>query len=100
MIDRDATLFDIAESHPETIPVFTSNGFPQMADEAKRETFAKTISLSSALLLKQMDLEAYLRLLEEAVNSHNDSADITLGQTESQSDGENLKAVMARCRVF
>ena len=93
MIDRDATLFDIAESHPETIPVFTSNGFPQMADEAKRETFAKTISLSSALLLKQMDLEAYLRLLEEAVNSHNDSADITLGQTESQSDGENLNVV-------
>ena len=31
--------------------------------------------------------------LEEAVNSHNDSADITLGQTESQSDGENLNVV-------
>ncbi len=93
MIDWDATLFDIAESHPETIPVFTSNGFPQMADKAKRETFAKTISLSSALLLKQMDLEAYLRLLEEAVNSHNDSADITLGQTESESDEKNLKVV-------
>jgi len=93
MINSDATLFDITENHPETIPVFSSNGFPHMADKTKREAFAKTISLRSALLLKQMNLEAYLRLLEEAVNRKNDSADITLGDAPSDTDETNLKVV-------
>jgi len=93
MIDSDTTLFDITEKYPETIPVFTSNGFPQMADREKRETFAKTITLRSALLLKQMDLEAYLRLLEEAVNRKNNSADITLGESPDNPDDRNLKVV-------
>jgi ABC-type Fe3+ transport system substrate-binding protein len=93
MIDSDTTLFDITEKYPETIPVFTSNGFPQMADREKRETFAKTITLRSALLLKQMDLEAYLRLLEEAVNRKNNSADITLGERPDNPDNRNLKVV-------
>ena len=93
MINSDATLFDITENHPETIPVFSSNGFPHMADKTKRKAFAKTISLRSALLLKQMDLEAYLRLLEEAVNRNNNSADITLGDAPSNSDETNLKVV-------
>ncbi len=91
MINRDATLFDITESHPETIPVFVSNGFPHMADTVKREAFAKTISLRSALLLKQMDIEAYTRLLEEAVNRNQDSGDITLNQAVGDSNEENLK---------
>ncbi len=93
MINSDATLFDITETHPETIPVFTSNGFPHMADKTKRESFARTISLRSALLLKQMDLDAYIRLLEEAVNRRNDSADITLGEAPSDIDETNLKVV-------
>jgi len=93
MIDSDATLFDITEKYPETVPVFTSNGFPQMADKVKREAFAKTISLHSALLLKQMDLDAYIRLLEEAVNRKNNSADITLGDTPENSDEKNLNVV-------
>jgi ABC-type Fe3+ transport system substrate-binding protein len=93
MINRDATLFDITESHPETIPVFVSNGFPHMADTVKREAFAKTISLRSALLLKQMDIEAYTRLLEEAVNRNQDSIDITLNQAVGDSDEEHLKVV-------
>ena len=93
MINSDATLFDITENHPETIPVFSSNGFPHMADKTKRKAFARTISLRSALLLKQMDLEAYLRLLEEAVNRNNNSADITLGDAPSNSDETNLKVV-------
>jgi len=93
MIDSDATLFDITEKYPETVPVFTSNGFPQMADKVKREAFAKTISLRSALLLKQMDPEAYIRLLEEAVNRKNNSADITLGDAPGNGDSKNLNVV-------
>jgi ABC-type Fe3+ transport system substrate-binding protein len=78
MIDRNSTLLDITEKFPETIPVFTSNGFPQMADPQRRRTFAGTISLSNALLLKQIDSDAFVHLLEESIHSGRESSDITL----------------------
>jgi len=62
MIDQDATLYEITEKNPETIPVFSSNGFPHMADPAKRSSIGKTISLKTALLLKQINPEAFVRL--------------------------------------
>lgn len=87
MIDREDTLFDITEMHPETIPVFVSNGFPQMNDPGKREAMGKSISLSSAMLLKQMDVESFLRLLEEAVKRNADTTDITLAGKGRTSQG-------------
>ena len=41
--DEKDTLLKIVEKYPETIPVFSSNGFQQMEDKDKREKFAKTI---------------------------------------------------------
>ena len=94
MINRDATLFDIVEEYPETIPVFSSNGFPQMADAAKREKFAKTISLRSALLLKQLNLDSFSRLLEEAIVQNRNGADLTLNAPDSSAAGTNALHVV------
>ena len=95
MIDRDATLFDITEQYPETIPVFVSRGFPQLADPEQRRRLGKSISLSSALLLKQMDADAFLRLLEEAVKNGGEQADVTLNSSSAERElsGDALSVV-------
>jgi len=89
----DDTLYKIIEDYPETIPVFVSNGFPQMQDREKREKFARTISLESALMLKQLDLAIFSKLLTEAIDQHNGSVDATLNQAEKKDDSEALNIV-------
>ncbi|QEN08794.1 ABC transporter substrate-binding protein [Oceanispirochaeta crateris] len=87
------TLYTIIERYPETIPVFVSNGFPQMSDQEKREKFAKTISLESALMLKQLDLQIFSKLLNEAIEQKKSSVDATLNQAEQKEDDEALNVV-------
>ncbi len=65
-IDPEATLLDITRAWPATLPVFVAQGFPQMADEAKRQAFAGRISLRQATALKQLDLAAFVALLAGA----------------------------------
>ncbi|MDC7233860.1 MAG: ABC transporter substrate-binding protein [Spirochaetales bacterium] len=87
------TLYKIITHYPETIPVFVSNGFPQMNDKEKREKFARTISLESALMLKQLDLKIFSGLLEEAITQKNGSVDATLNEAETKDDEEALNVV-------
>lgn len=66
-IDPETTLFEITETWPETVPVFVGQGFPQMADAAKRSAFGKQVSLRQALKLKNIDLEGFVERLEGAI---------------------------------
>ncbi|MEA1972978.1 MAG: ABC transporter substrate-binding protein, partial [Candidatus Cloacimonadota bacterium] len=91
--DKENTLLEIVEKYPETIPVFTSNGFQQMNDEEKREKFAKSLSLKMALMLKQADLETFSKLLIEAIESKNDDVDATLSSNVKVEDKEALDIV-------
>ena len=88
------TLLQIAESFPETVAVFVSNGFPQMNHEEQRSRFAGTISLQNALLLKQLDLNIFTKLLEEAIDQKRTAgADATLQSQEKILDQETLNVV-------
>ena len=69
MIDKQSTLFEITEKYSETIPVFVSNGFPQMEDAKKRATIGKSITLQVAVSMKKMDLNAFIQLLEETIKA-------------------------------
>jgi len=89
----DDTLYRIVEDYPETIPVFVSNGFPQMSDREKREKFAKTISLQNALLLKQLDLAIFSSLLNEAIGQKTGGVDATLAEAEKLDSEEALNIV-------
>lgn len=82
MIDQQSTLFDITKQYPETIPVFVSSGFPQMGDDEKRETMGKNITLNAAVTMKKIDLDSFIRLLEEAIRRNADDTDITLVQNK------------------
>ncbi|WP_417348820.1 ABC transporter substrate-binding protein [Ferrimonas sp.] len=97
MIEQQSTLFEITEKHPETIPVFVSNGFPQMEDAAKRAALGKSITLSAAVAMKKLDIDSFIRLLEEAISRYTDDTDITLVQTTAaaaQSKGSSVVGIL------
>ena len=79
-VDAQDTLFRIVSDYPETIDVFKSNGFPQMGDPAKRESFGKFINLATALMLKKVDAESYIALLNDAIEGKRNSVDATLSE--------------------
>ncbi|MCD4819916.1 MAG: ABC transporter substrate-binding protein [Candidatus Cloacimonetes bacterium] len=91
--DGNETLLEIVEKYPETIPVFTSNGFSQMDDPEKREKFAKSISLKMALMLKQQDLKIFSNLLIEAIEQKNLEIDATLSSEKGEFSDNAIKVV-------
>lgn len=76
--DKNTTLWDITDQYPETIPVFSSNGFPKMKSDKQRAKFAKSITLETALTLKQIDMDTFSKLLVEAIESDDAAIDVTL----------------------
>lgn len=88
------TLFQITEDYPETIEVFVSRGFPQMANKEKRNSFGKTINLKTALMLKGISSESFLNILKETIEGVRLSGDVTLrsgsNQTKADLNGETL----------
>ncbi|KAF0130559.1 MAG: hypothetical protein FD155_1369 [Bacteroidetes bacterium] len=67
--DEKTTLYDITEQYPETLKVFIANGFTQLSDETKRNTFGKALQLGIALTMRQLDLDAFVNLLEETIEN-------------------------------
>ncbi len=84
------TLFKITDTYPETIPVFVSNGFPQMEDEEKRLEFGKNITLETALAFQKRDAESFIKLLVSAIEGTGENNDVTLSERK-EVHGESLK---------
>ncbi len=91
--NENSTLLEIVEKYPDTVPVFTSNGFSQMADVEQRAKFAKSISLKMALMLKQLDLKIFSNLLVEAIEQKDTNIDATLAASTRVEDAEALNIV-------
>ncbi len=72
------TLHSITSRYPETVAVFTSNGFPQMEDQTQREQFGKMISLDAALQMKNLNPQTFISLLNEVIEAEHTSTDATL----------------------
>ena len=72
------TLSEITEKYPQTVDVFVANGFPQMADSAKRALLGKTVSLKQALVLKGKSVPLFSKLLINAIEGESHSADVSL----------------------
>jgi len=89
------TLLSIVEKYPETVSAFTSNGFPQMDDQAKREVFAKSITLKTALMLKQIDYETFSALLIDAIERDESDVDVSLSENKLSSNEQAIKVVGA-----
>lgn len=94
--ELSASLFDICTAHPELIAVFASNGFPQLADPEKRQTFGKRISLGQALELKGLDPDVFMGLLAAAVSR---SADLREAGLKCEPAAEIEVAGLLPCPV-
>lgn len=68
VIKADMTVFDIVDSYPGLLDVFTANGFPNFSDRKNLETAGKFLKLSTALKTKGYDVQTYIRLLEDKLN--------------------------------
>ncbi len=91
--DKNTTLWNITEKYPETIPVFSSNGFPRMQNADQRAKFAKSITLETALMLKQLDMETFTSLLNQAINSDDEVIDVTLATSKPSKSKDALSIV-------
>ncbi|PKP52045.1 MAG: spermidine/putrescine ABC transporter substrate-binding protein [Bacteroidetes bacterium HGW-Bacteroidetes-1] len=84
------TLFDITEKYPQTLRVFISNGFTQLADEDKRSTFGKALQLHIALMMRQLDQDGFIELLETAI----EGADIKNTNGISKQNNVTMKGLL------
>jgi ABC-type Fe3+ transport system substrate-binding protein len=69
------SLFDITEKYPETLKVFSSNGFTQLLEPEKRQTFGKALQLGIALSMRQIDYDAFVNMLLLAIEGSASNAD-------------------------
>ena len=76
--DVNDSLFEITERYPETVTVFTANGFPHMGDKAKRASLGKGISLKQSLNLKGKGVEHFSALLVETILAGADDVDTSI----------------------
>jgi ABC-type Fe3+ transport system substrate-binding protein len=80
-IEKSNSIYEITEKYPQTIVVFSSNGFPQMEDAAARETMGRAITLEQALAVKGKDLNEFMTLLVSSIETGGESVDVTLHPT-------------------
>jgi ABC-type Fe3+ transport system, periplasmic component len=75
-------VYDVTEKYPETIDVFVSNGFKQLANENMRKTMGKTITLEMALKSKKINVDEFVRKLEDVIEGNRESQDASLVERE------------------
>ena len=91
--DKNTSLLEITEKYPETIPVFTSNGFQNMADSEQRKKLGGSVTLGMTLTLKQIDYDSFSGFLVEAIESRNNGTDLTLNETKKKDSEDALNIV-------
>ncbi len=88
-LNSKMTIRSIVEQYPETLEIFTNNGFPQFRDKDKLEKAGKILTLGSALKSRRYDLQAYINMLEEKISESENNVDITLKE-EMQKDKADI----------
>lgn len=68
-ITKDTKVFDIVEQYPETLQVFLDFGFSQMANPVMRKTMGKVASVEMATKMHNVDIEKFLHVLNDKINS-------------------------------
>ena len=95
-IDINETIYAITEKYPETVDIFVSRGFPQMAEYSQRAGYGKLVSLKTALEMRKINSELFTGLLNEAIAELRDGADLTLSgaQHNSQDDSVTMTGLL------
>ena len=92
--DKNTTLWELTEKYPETIPVFSSNGFSKMEDKEQRAKLGKAIKLEMALMIKQIDYATFSSLLIQAIEQNDAEIDVTLATSNKVNTAEEALNVV------
>jgi ABC-type Fe3+ transport system substrate-binding protein len=92
-------VYDIVQKYPETLDVFSANGFEQLQNEAMRKTIGKTIDLVMACSMKKMNLELFESKLVDIIKQTRESEDVFLNQTERNEEAETTVLGVLPCPV-
>ncbi|MGM0601986.1 MAG: ABC transporter substrate-binding protein [Bacillota bacterium] len=92
---RDDNLAEICRQYPDLVSVLVNRGFGQLADEEKRESFGKMITLKQAAEMKQMNLDKLEEILIEQIESN----DFTEKDITKKSDDEIKVEGLLPCPV-
>jgi len=84
-------LHTICSKYPETIAIFVSKGFKQLADDTKRELFGKSITLEMALKLKKINLEVFSNLLFDTIVQARNQEDSSLNTQSEEKSSDSIK---------
>ena len=82
------TIFHITETYPETIEVFIANGFENLSNPVMRRTLGKTISLETALTMRKVNQELFIKKLEEVIVQKAPSMTDGLTPVQSEKKGD------------
>jgi uncharacterized protein involved in response to NO len=64
-VTKDTKVADVIEHHPETVEVFLQFGFQQITNPVARRTMAKMFTLEGACQFKGVELEKFLKALND-----------------------------------
>ena len=72
-ITRDSIVSKVIESYPELESTFVEFGFTKILNPIMRKTVAKHVTLSMACGMKGVDIEDFLRALNERVTEEGET---------------------------
>ncbi|WP_312938951.1 ABC transporter substrate-binding protein [Oscillibacter sp.] len=84
------SIYDITENYPELIAFLAANGFETLKNEMMRKTMGKTISLETALRSKKINVELFVKKLEDAIEQSQYSASTGLAHMKKET-GANVR---------
>ena len=83
-IQKDMTIKELLEQHPETLEVLVANGFENLKDPKVLAGVGGFLKLERAALTKNYDLDNFLGLLQQKVDEKHDQVDVTMKQTQQE----------------
>ncbi|MGC4018443.1 MAG: ABC transporter substrate-binding protein [Muricomes sp.] len=82
------TLYDITEKYPEMISLLAANGFEMLKNDAMRESMGKTISLEMALRSKKINVELFVKKMEDAIEQSQYSVSTGLAEMKKETGAD------------
>lgn len=83
-IQKDMTIKELLEQHPETLEVLVANGFENLKDPKVLAGVGGFLKLERAALTKNYDLDNFLGLLQQKVDEKHNQVDVTMKQTRQE----------------
>jgi len=88
----DWTIQDIVKKYPETLDVFSNNGFEAFADEEVINELGAILKLKTALRAKKIGAEVFLNLLDEKITDAANTNNLLTSMVDNNSGKFNFVA--------